>query len=74
MHRRELGAAAHSIHELVGRQSELEECAAVALRVDRIRKVPQHFPDPVLGITRMPQYLCRFGMRNQPPLLHEVGC
>ena len=40
MHRRELGAAAHSIHELVGRQSELDECAAVALRVDRIRKVP----------------------------------
>jgi hypothetical protein len=34
--------------------------------------VAQHVVDPFPGITRPPQYLLRFGVRNQMPSLQEV--
>ena len=63
-----LGTTAHPIRDGAKGKPVLEERFVVTIRVDRIGNVAEHVLDQLLGITRPPQYLCRFGVRIQFPI------
>ena len=65
---RRSGTTAHPIHEDIKAKPVLEERFVVTIRVDRIGNVAERVLDQLLGITRPPQYLCRFGVRIQFPI------
>jgi len=64
------GAAAHLIHQAADGDSSLEERIAVALDIDGIGKVAQHFFDLLLGITDPAQQPFDLVVRNKS-FLHQ---
>ena len=65
---RRSGTTAHPIHEDIKGKPVPEERFVVTIRVDRIGNLAEHVLDQLLGITRPPQNLFRFGVGIQSPL------